>query len=231
MVTCITIRVIYTLYYLISILIITWKNLRKVNLYFKKTFNPLVESDSLDLIEEAGKLVDHCYNYAFNASSALDTLFFARQKNLVASYISDYYSRKGTSEILSEWSETSLIVRLDTLTQAGIYKWKGNIIVVGHFMPAAINCNVRKGEAIMNADRRLIEYLRVNRLDRFGKKMKIGHTYLIHYIDHEKTIEFMYNPYKNSYQYIVCYTRIESDYFTRRLGQFLPPLEFGSQSL
>jgi len=195
---------------------------------FQKFFLPLVESDSLEKIEEAGKLVDHCYNYAINTSANLDTVYFANQKDVVASSISDYYARKGATEVFSSRRETSLIARLDTLVEEGIYRWEDKIVVIGNFKPAAINSNLRKGEAIINADRRLIEYLRINRLTRQGKELKLGYTFLIPYVDDKQKTEFMYNPRKRSFQYIVCYTKVESDYLTKRIGQYLPPLQFRS---
>ncbi len=201
--------------------------LTKSEAEFERSFLPLVESDSLDLIQEAGKLVDHCYNYSLNTSSSLDTMYFAQQKRLVAYYISDYYDREGSSEVLAGMKQTSFIARLDTLIQEGIYQWEDQIIVIGHFKPEAINKNVRKGEAILNADQRLIQYMRLNRLIKFDKELKMGQTYLIPYVNNEQLTEFMYNPSKKSYQYIVCYTKIDSDYFTRKLGQYLPPLQFG----
>ncbi len=195
---------------------------------FQKTFEPLVESDSLEMIEVAGKLVDNCYNYAINTLSNLDTAYFANQKNVVASSISDYYARRGASGDLSVGQETSLIARLDTLVAEGIYRWEDNIVVVGNFKPEAINKNVRKGEAILNADKKLIEYIRINRLTNKGKELKLGYTYLIPYSDDEQLAEFMYNPHKRNFQYIVCYTKVESDYLTKRIGQYLPLLQFSS---
>lgn len=195
---------------------------------FQKCFKPLVLSDSLDRIQMAGELVDHCYNYVINTTSRLDTVYFANQKNVVASSISDYYARKGNSEVFSAGRETSLIARLDTLVEEGIYKWEENIIVVGNFRPEAVNRNVRKGEAIINADKKLIEYLRINRFTKYGKEVRLGRTYLIPYGYDEQLAEFMYNPDKRSFQYIVCYTRVENELFTKRISQYLPPLQFSS---
>ncbi|MBN2523169.1 MAG: hypothetical protein JXB24_07825 [Bacteroidales bacterium] len=204
--------------------------LTKSETEFERYFLPLVESDSLDLIQQAGKLVDHCYNYSLNTSSSLDTMYFAQQKRMVASYISDYYDRDGSSEVFDRMKQTSLIARLDTLIQEGIYQWKDQIIVIGHFKPEADNKNVRKGEAILNADQRLLQYIRLNRLAKFDKELKMGQTFLIPYVNNKQLAEFMYNPSEKNYQYIVCYTKVDSDYFTRKLGQCLPPLQFGKRA-
>jgi hypothetical protein len=196
---------------------------------FQKTFLPLVESGDLELIEEAGKLVDNCYTYSLTRSSGLDTLFFARQKQVVASYISDYYDKNGPHYAAVEFRETTATVaRLDTLLKDGIYKWRNNIVVVGHFKPEAMNRNVRKGEAILSADKKLVKYIRLNKLAKWSRELKMGQTFLIPYISNEQVVEFMYNPGHRKYQYIVCYTKVENEYFTQRLGQYLPPLQFGN---
>ncbi|MBA7694033.1 hypothetical protein ES703_102634 [subsurface metagenome] len=216
--------IIFDFYYTYDLAILT-----ESEKAFQKIFNPLVESDSLELIKEAGKLAEHCYTYASNKLSSLDTLYFARQENLVVTSIADYYKRKGSNSAFASIGGQSTIARLDTLNRAGIYKWHDKIVVVGYFQPAAKNYNVKKGEAILNADRKLIEYIRINRLAKLGKVVRMGHTYLIPFKDEDQVSEFRYNPTENKYQYIVCYTRVESTYFTRTISKFLPPLQFDAE--
>ncbi len=90
---------------------------------FQKIFKPLVESDSLEMIEKAGKLVEHCHNYVSYIPSDLDSLYFARQNNVVASFVSDYHARKGSLGMFSKTGESFIIAKLDTLVQEGIFKW------------------------------------------------------------------------------------------------------------
>lgn len=193
---------------------------------FNKVFLPLVESDSLEWIEKAGELVNHCYDYSAGSQTKLDTNFFALQKNVVATSISDYYDRMGNKVSLASIEGQSVIARLDTLNREGIYKWHDKIIVVGHFLPDGKSNQVKSGEAIISADRKLLEYIRINRLAHLGKEVKMGQTYLIPYMADDNSTDFIFNPEKKKYQYMVCYTSIKSLNTTREISKFLPPLQF-----
>jgi hypothetical protein len=206
------------------------KKLTASEQHFQKIFALMVQSDSLELIKEAGELVNHCYNYAASTKSVLDTNYFAMQRRVVNSSISDYFERKGNNQNLATMVGQSVIARFDTLNKEGIYKWHDNIVVVGHFKPDAKFDDVRKGEAIIDADHRLLEYIRVNRLAKLKDEVKIGQTYLIPFFFDNKTSEFCFNPALMKYQYMVCYTRIESTYFTREISKFLPPLQFNVET-
>lgn len=196
---------------------------------FHKSFDPLVESDSIELIKEAEQLVDHCYNYAQNTKSILDTNYFAIQRNVVRASLSDYCERKGNNVVLSTLGGQSIIARFDSLNREGVYKWHGNIVVVGHFKPDAKFDNVKKGEAIIEADRKLIEYIRVNRLAKLKKAVDIGPTYIIPFQNGEDYQDFFFNPEMKKFQYMVCYTKIESNYFTREISRLLPLLQFSAE--
>lgn len=197
---------------------------------FQKVYTPLVESDSLEIIEKAGELVDHCYTYSANSLSILDTSYFAIQKNAYLSAISDYYERKGNKESLSGIGNESQIARLDTLNNEGIYKWHDKILVVGHIDLTAKFDNVRRGEAIIDADRKLIEYIKVNRIAKIDKVVSMGNTFLIPYTEHEQKEDFRFNPQMRKYQYMVCYSVVETKYFTKGISKFLPPIEFSEES-
>jgi hypothetical protein len=190
----------------------------------------MIESDSLGLIQEAGELVKYCYSFACNSKSVLDTSYFALQSNVVNTAIADYHSRIGNNASLSSLGGQSVIARFDTLNRDGVYKWNDNIVVVGHFKPKAKFDNVKKGEAIINADHKLIEYIRVNRLAKIKKSVEIGPTYVIPYMEDNTEKEFCFNPEKMKYQYMICYTKIESQYFTREISKFLPPLQFNVET-
>jgi hypothetical protein len=157
--------------------------------------------------------------------------FFALQRNVVATSISDYHDRQGNSVSLASLGGQSIIARLDTLNREGIYKWHNNILVVGHFNPSGKFDNVKAGEAIMDADRKLLEYIRINRLAKVSKDVEMGHTFLIPYHVNDAAAEFIFNPEKKKYQYMICYTRIESIFLTREISKFLPPLQFENETL
>ncbi len=82
----------------------------------------------------------------------------------------------------------------------------------------------------MSADKRLLEYIRLNRLAKSGKDLKMGHTYLIPFMHNDKVTEFMFDLYKNKFQYIVCYTMIENENLTRQISQYLRPLQFSKET-
>ncbi|MBN1598631.1 MAG: hypothetical protein JW894_10080 [Bacteroidales bacterium] len=193
---------------------------------FEKEFQPLVYSDSLPLIEEAGKLVRYCYDYAFSSSSLLDTAYFALKENVVSKAIHDYHARKGNSSALAGLIGQSVIASLDSFNREGIYQWNDNIIVIGHFKPDSKFDNVKKGEAILEADRTLIEYIRVNRLAKLGKTVRMGATFLIPYNDDVVPSAFLNNGEKVNYHFMVCYTRVENDHITREIRKLLPVMQF-----
>jgi len=193
---------------------------------FNKVFLPLVESDSLERIQEAGELVSHCYSYASSLNTRLDTSFFVLQKNVVATSISDYHDRAGNNVSLASLNGQSVVARLDSVNREGIYKWHDKILVIGHFLPSSKSEQVKSGEAIISADRKLLEYIRINRLARLGNEVRMGHTFLIPYQDDRSSSDFIFNPNKMKYQYMVCYTVIKSQTLTRDVSKYLPPLQF-----
>jgi hypothetical protein len=194
--------------------------------FFFKTFNPLLKSDSLEMILEAGKLVENCLAYDEKYKTILGKDFFIMQQKVVNTSISDYYERKGNMNHLATLGGQLVVARMDTLNREGIYKWHDNIIVIGHFTPDSRIDNVKKGEAIMAADQKLMEYIRVNRLAKLGKAVEFGSTALIPYIVDRAQEDFCFNPEVMKYQYRICYSKVESLYLTRQISKFLPPLQF-----
>ena len=77
----------------------------------------MVESDSVELIHQAGELVRQCMNYACNSKSVLDSAYFAMQLNVVNTSISDYYARIGNNASLETLGGQSVIARFDTLNR------------------------------------------------------------------------------------------------------------------
>jgi hypothetical protein len=197
---------------------------------FQKVFKPMIVSDSLDQLKKAGELVDHCFSYSANTLSILDTTYFSLQQKAVKTAISDYYERIGNNINIAKIQGQSVIARLDTLNREGIYKWHDKVIVVGSINPTAKFEDVKRGEAIIDADHRLIEYIRVNRLAKIGNEVKMGTTYIIPYVLDNQKADFNFNKQKKAYQYMVCYTQIETKYYTKGISKFLPPLQFFEES-
>lgn len=205
------------------------EELTKSKKSFQKVFAPMIASDSLDLLKKAGELVENCYNYAASSNSALDTDYFALQRKVVLSSISDYNERKGYRQAMANIKNTTIIARLDTLNQIGVYKWHDHVVVVGSFRPSSGSVEVQKGEAIIDADHRLIEYIRVNNLAKIGEDVKMGYTFLIPFKVNGSRSDFRFNPEKKSYQYIACYAFIKSTNFTKSVSKFFPVMEFESE--
>lgn len=193
---------------------------------FQRVFQPLVESDSLEHIKTAGELVDQCYSYTQQVRGGLDTSYLALQKNVVSTSIADYYARIGNNASLDELGDQAIIARMDTLNRAGIYKWHDKILVIGHFIPESKSKDVQQGEAIIDADRKLIRYIRINKLARIGTDVEMGQSVIIPYIENSEVSIFMFNPAAEQYQYMVCYSRIQSLAFTEEVIKFLPPVQF-----
>jgi hypothetical protein len=193
---------------------------------FQKVFKPMVESDSVELIKKAGELVKYCNTYAANSLSILDTSYFEQQMKVVKSSINDYEERKGSNLNLANLAGQTVIMRLDTLNAEGIYKWHDKIVVVGTLKFTATFDNVKKGEAILSADKKLIQYIRVNKIAKIGNEVNVGSTSLIPFTIDEKKTDFFFNPKKKEFQYIICYSKVENKYFTKGISKFLPPMQF-----
>lgn len=193
---------------------------------FMAVFSPLVGSDSLADIEEAARLADHCYFYAKNSSSLVGPEFFQKQQNLAASAMSDFLDRQGRNADLAKLTNQAIEARKDSLNPPGVYKWNQNIVVISQFVPSSTSVNVRRGEAILDADRVLADFIRVNKLGRLRSGEKMGFTFLIPYFFDGQKSDFYYDIRKQQWQYMVCYTRIVSKYFTDEVRKFLPPMVF-----
>lgn len=193
---------------------------------FEKQILPLIESDSLSDIMEAQKIVENCYKYATIGKTKLDTNYFEFQKNMVSKAITDYHKRQGDMEFLEEYADQAVLAKLDSLNKKGIYRWNEYIIVIDELKPNAQFKNVQKGEAIIDADRKLIEYIRINRLAKVGKEVEVGPTMLIPFCSDDGPVNFHFNPEAEKWQYIICYTKVKNDMTTKKVNAYLPPLQF-----
>ncbi|MCG8701173.1 MAG: hypothetical protein MI922_24175, partial [Bacteroidales bacterium] len=156
----------------------------------------------------------------------LDTNFFNLQRNVVSKAIEDYHKRNSDQALMEEYANQAVMAKLDSLNQKGIYRWNEYIIVIDEIRPSAQFVRVQKGEAIIDADNKLAEYIRINRLGKIKDNVDMGTTVLIAYQSDTGPNMFRFNPSAHKYQYMICYTRIKSDLFTKRINAYLPPLEF-----
>lgn len=195
--------------------------------YFLKTFEPLLESDSLDVIMKGAELANQCYNYTSTTPCKINPGFFDMQKIAAANAIVDWNERQGITAELATLTGQSVIARLDNLNREGIYQWKNLILVIGTVKFSSKSEMVRRGEAIINADRTLLDYVRINKIAKVkNNKIEAGKTYMVsYYIDGKKTY-FNYDYNKNEYQYMICYTSIVNEKVTEEMIRFLPPLQF-----
>jgi hypothetical protein len=89
--------------------------------------------------------------------------------------------------------------------------------------------SIKKGEAIMHADKTLFNYIRKNKLARINEKLKFGRTYVIPYRQDTNNSELYYNSEEKKWQYIVCYTKIMNNAFTKEISKYMPPLLFAEE--
>ena len=196
---------------------------------FEKVFLPLIESDSIATIKEAEKLVGYCIQYSDFLKTPLTQEYFEQQKLAVATAISDLLDKQGTGSGLKELTDQSLLARLDSLNPSGVYKWHEYVIVISEFTPASGFENVKKGEAIINADNVLAAYLKKNKLCKSVEDLKFGYSYIIPYKSNNKTSSFLYHPDLQKWQYIACYTLINNPSYTREIIRYMPPILFENE--
>ncbi len=165
------------------------KKLTNSEPYFLKVFEPLIDNDSLDVIMKGAELANQCYNYSKTTSCKLKPEFFERQKIVAANAVADWNERQGITAELASLTGQSVIARLDSINREGIYKWKDLILVIGSVDFTSKSDMVRRGEAIIDADKTLLDYIRVNKLAKIkDNKTETGKTYMLsYYLDGKKT--------------------------------------------
>ncbi|MBN1789986.1 MAG: hypothetical protein JW830_05785, partial [Bacteroidales bacterium] len=193
---------------------------------FQKVFQPLIASDTLDRIKEAEGLLAHCTNYGRLTNSALKEEFFRRQELLVSAALSDKLEKEGREKELARYTNQAVTAKFDTLNPRGVFKWHDQVIVIDEFIPTSGIENVKKGEAIMHADKMLAAYLQKNKLCASVKDLKFGYAFIIPYKSNAKNTSFYYNTANKKWQYIACYTLIVSPNYTQQVSKFMPPLFF-----
>ncbi|MBN2487053.1 MAG: hypothetical protein JXB34_13850 [Bacteroidales bacterium] len=196
--------------------------------HFNKVFNALIDNDSLNVIKEAENLVNQCYHYSYAANTKLDTNFFAMQRIVAANAITDWNERQGISAELAMLTDEAVIARLDTLNRKGIYQWHNMILVIGAVEFSSKSDNVRRGEAIIDADKTLKNYLRLKKITKQGstKATRIGKSYMVPFMSENKKAYFLFDPHEQKYQYMICYSEVINAKTTQEIARFLPPLQF-----
>ena len=197
---------------------------------FEKVFLPLIESDTIATIKEAEKLVGYCIQYADFLKTPLTREYFEQQRMAVVTAISDVLDKQGTGSGIKELTDQALLARLDSLNPRGVYKWHESVIVISEFTPTSGFENVKKGEAILNADNVLAAYLKKNKLCKSTEDLKFGYSYIIPYKSSNKTSSFIYHPDLQKWQYIACYTLINNPGYTREIIRYMLPILFEDES-
>jgi hypothetical protein len=194
--------------------------------FFNKVFQPMLASDSIEKLNEAGKLLSYCKNYGRLSGSSLSGEFFNKQEMALASAISDLLDKQGREKELAKYTDQSVVAKFDTLNPCGVFKWHDQIVVIDEFNPASMMDEVKKGEAIIHADRMLFTYLEKNKLCSSVNELKFGYAFVIPYRSNTTNNSFFYNKLTDKWQYIACYTIIVNKGFTEQVSKFMPPLFF-----
>jgi hypothetical protein len=198
--------------------------------YYSRVVTPMLENDTLSVIQAAAGLIEQCYNYSRAAESKVDTNFLALQRIAAANYIADWNEREGLSKELASLTGQAIIIRLDSLNREGIYRWNDLIVVIGTVKFNSKSDNVQRGEAILDADHTLMNYVRVNKLTNQDlKKAKIGKTFMLSYKDEGNNTFFKFDQNKQMYQYMIAYSEVISKQVTEEIRRFLPPLQFNEK--
>lgn len=193
---------------------------------FEKVFLPLVESDTVESIRKAEELISYCMNYSRLTGSRLDPGFFARQGLVVTSSLSDLLESKGREKELEKYTDEAVKARVDSLNPCGVFKWHDQIIVIDEFVPNSTMEAVKKGEAIIHADKMLASYLKKNKLCTSEKDLTFGYAFVIPYHSDTKNSAFFFNTYSQKWQYITCYTSVVDAGYTQHVSKYMPPILF-----
>jgi hypothetical protein len=193
---------------------------------FDIVFQPLISSDSLKDVKEAETLLAHCLNYGRLTGSVLNEEFFKRQGLQVTAALSDILDREGREQELARYTDQAVTAKFDTLNPRGVFKWHDQIVVIDEFLPTSSMENVKKGEAILHADKMLATYLQKNKLCQSADELLFGYAFIIPFVSNAKNSSFYYNTASHKWQYMACYTLIVNPEYTLRVSKFMPPLFF-----
>jgi hypothetical protein len=194
---------------------------------FSSVFVPMIGSDSINIINEAGNLLAMCRYFSGLILTDLDSAFLHQQSILLANALSDVLAREGKEKDIEKYTSKAIKARSDTLNPTGVFKWNDYIVVIDEFSPRSGFTNVRNGEAVIQADMMLSTFLVKNRLCRDDQNLSFGYTYVIPYSS--KDGPFIFNQLTGKWQYMVCYTVVIDDEFTEKAARLMPPMLFAPE--
>ncbi len=197
---------------------------------FDKAFLDLANSDSLNDLKAAAELIDQGICYCAYVHCPVDTSFFIRKKKYAANAVTDYYERKGGKVDLETLTDQAIVAKLDSLNPPGVYKWHGKIVVINEIVPKYSSPNLKKGEAILASDRKLIRYIKDQEVFKVSNNIRIQGTFFIPYKNENKSEEFMYNFKTHKWQYMICYNTIENSTMTKEVSKYMPPILFSEEN-
>lgn len=194
---------------------------------FEKEFNLMLESDSLQTLLDASKMLEECVEYSHLALTDVESNYFKRQRNVAANAIADWNTKQGMNANISTLTGSAVIARYDSINKEGIFKWNDHIVVIGSTRFDSNSEMVRRGQAISAADRTLFNYIRLNRIaDLKPKDQVAGTTFILPYNNEGKKQYYKFNEAKDNFQYMVCYRSVINEKVTEDVSKYLPPLQF-----
>jgi hypothetical protein len=192
--------------------------------YFFERFNVLVKSDNLDLILKADTLLVKAKRYAELMHTDIDTSFFGKQQRVIITARSDYHYQKGLA--LDTLANEVVQGKLSAINRNGVYNWHNYILVIGEFNFGSGFKNVNRGEAVLSADKKLLQYIRMNKLADVDEGLEVGQAFLVPYMVDQRKQYFLENPKSKKLQYMVCYTMIENKKTMEGIVRYLKPINF-----
>lgn len=194
---------------------------------FDKMFDEMLSSDSIHILQEANALLADCENYSRLARSEVQPGYFSMQQNITASTIAKWNITFGQNADISSLTDAVIIARFDELNEEGIFIWNQHVIVIGSVNFSSNSELVRRGQAISEADRKLFQFIKLNRIVKFKPNdQKTAGTFILPYNNNGKKQYYKFNESTDNFQYMVCYRSIINEKVTKDLGKFLQPLQF-----
>lgn len=195
---------------------------------FEKQFNEMLISDSIETLQLASELLEECIIYSNYALTKVDSNYFLRQRNVAANAIADWNRKQGmNADIATLTGGSAVIAYFDTINKDGIFKWDKYIVVIGRVKFESNSEMVRRGQAIAAADKKLFDYIRLNRIAELKTKERTaGHTFIIPYNNEGKKQYYKQDKLNDNYQYMVSYQSVVDEKVTLEVSKYLPPLQF-----
>lgn len=194
---------------------------------FDKLFDEMLSSDSINVLQEANTLLNDCENYSRLAGSDVQPGYFAMQRNVTANTIAKWNTKFGNNTDISSLTDAAITARFDAINEEGIFIWNEHVIVIGSVNFSSSSELVRRGQAISDADRKLFQYIKMNRIVKFKPNdQKTAGTFILPYNNNGKKQYYKFNESKDNFQYMVCYRSIINEKVTEDLGKYLQPLQF-----